>query len=86
MPFNHTLTYLTFNIITALLISQDLRTVHCTWMGRIASYYYLSYKTMAHFTRNLHNNMNVDDLLRVLADSEEYATLPVRHNEDLLNG
>lgn len=69
-----------------LEIEEDLRTVHCTWMGRIASYYYLSYKTMAHFTRNLHNNMNVDDLLRVLADSEEYATLPVRHNEDLLNG
>ncbi|KAJ8709095.1 hypothetical protein PYW07_008921 [Mythimna separata] len=69
-----------------LEIEEDLRTVHCTWMGRIASYYYLSYKTMAHFTRNLQSNMNVDDLLRVLADSEEYATLPVRHNEDILNG
>lgn len=55
-------------------------------MGRIASYYYLSYKTMAHFNYNLRSNMDVDELLRVLADSEEYATLPVRHNEDLLNG
>lgn len=55
-------------------------------MGRIASYYYLSHKTMAHFSAHLHNHMNVDDLLRVLSDSEEYATLPVRHNEDVLNG
>lgn len=41
---------------------------------------------MAHFSAHLHNHMNVDDLLRVLSDSEEYATLPVRHNEDVLNG
>lgn len=67
-------------------IEEDERTVHSTWMGRIASYYYLSHRTMAHFSKNLNGNMNVDDLLRVLSDSEEYATLPVRHNEDLLNG
>ncbi|KAL4717222.1 hypothetical protein ACJJTC_017109 [Scirpophaga incertulas] len=67
-------------------IEEDQRTVHCTWMGRIASYYYLSYKTMAHFTRNLNWELRCDDLLRVLADCEEYATLPVRHNEDLQNG
>ncbi|KPI98758.1 Activating signal cointegrator 1 complex subunit 3 [Papilio xuthus] len=67
-------------------IEEDERTIHSTWMGRIASYYYLSHKTMAHFSAHLHANMNADDLLRVLADSEEYATLPVRHNEDILNG
>ncbi|CAG4955228.1 unnamed protein product [Parnassius apollo] len=67
-------------------IEEDQRTVHSTWMGRIASYYYLSHKTMAHFSSHLNGNLNFDDLLRVLADSEEYATLPVRHNEDVLNG
>ncbi|KAI5644855.1 sec63 brl domain-containing protein [Phthorimaea operculella] len=67
-------------------IEEDERTVHCTWMGRIASYYYLSYKTMAHFSANLVSNMPIDLLLRLLADCEEYATLPVRHNEDVLNG
>ncbi|XP_049885974.1 activating signal cointegrator 1 complex subunit 3 isoform X2 [Pectinophora gossypiella] len=67
-------------------IEEDQRTVSCTWMGRIASYYYLSHKTMAHFRANLHYNMRIDDLLRLLADCEEYATLPVRHNEDLING
>ena len=65
---------------------QDQRTVHSTWMGRIASYYYLSHKTMAHFHKNLQSNLNFDNLLRVLSDSEEYATLPVRHNEDEING
>ncbi|XP_038207200.1 activating signal cointegrator 1 complex subunit 3 [Zerene cesonia] len=67
-------------------IEEDERTVHCTWMGRIASYYYLSYKTMAHFTANLHGDLDFDALLRILSDCEEYATLPVRHNEDILNG
>ncbi|KAJ2954701.1 hypothetical protein O0L34_g3002 [Tuta absoluta] len=67
-------------------IEEDERTVHCTWMGRIASYYYLSYKTMAHFSANLVSNMPIDLLLRLLADCDEYATLPVRHNEDVLNG
>lgn len=67
-------------------VDEDNRNVHSTWMGRIASYYYLSHKTMRHFSQNMHNAMLFDDLLRILADSEEYATLPVRHNEDVLNG
>ncbi|XP_073959709.1 activating signal cointegrator 1 complex subunit obelus [Choristoneura fumiferana] len=67
-------------------IEEDQRTLQTTWMGRIASYYYLSHKTMAHFSRNLQGNLDLDSLLRVLSDSEEYATLPVRHNEDVLNG
>ncbi|CAH2095219.1 unnamed protein product [Euphydryas editha] len=67
-------------------IEEDQRTVNSTWMGRIASYYYLSHKTMSHFNLHLQSNLNFDNLLRILADSEEYATLPVRHNEDILNG
>ncbi|OWR55672.1 hypothetical protein KGM_209937 [Danaus plexippus plexippus] len=41
---------------------------------------------MAHFYNHLQSNLTFDNLLRILADSEEYATLPVRHNEDVLNG
>nr|XP_026497272.1 activating signal cointegrator 1 complex subunit 3 isoform X1 [Vanessa tameamea]XP_026497273.1 activating signal cointegrator 1 complex subunit 3 isoform X1 [Vanessa tameamea]XP_026497274.1 activating signal cointegrator 1 complex subunit 3 isoform X2 [Vanessa tameamea] len=67
-------------------IEEDQRTVHSTWKGRIASYYYLSHKTMAHFHVNLQSNLTLDNLLRILSDAEEYATLPVRHNEDILNG
>lgn len=55
-------------------------------MGRIASYYYLSHKTMKHFSDNLNNLQTFDELLKVLADAEEYATMPVRHNEDVQNG
>ncbi|XP_041983109.1 activating signal cointegrator 1 complex subunit 3 isoform X1 [Aricia agestis] len=69
-----------------LEIEEDERTIHATWMGRIASYYYLSHRTMAHFAANLHYNLDTDTLLRVLSDADEYATLPVRHNEDVLNG
>ncbi|XP_059051963.1 activating signal cointegrator 1 complex subunit 3 [Achroia grisella] len=67
-------------------IEEDQRTVHSTWMGRIASYYYLSHHTMEHFSLHLAPSLDADELLRALADSHEYATLPVRHNEDVLNG
>ncbi|KAG7309233.1 activating signal cointegrator 1 complex subunit [Plutella xylostella] len=67
-------------------IEEDQRTITSTWMGRIASYYYLSHKTMRHFSEHLSHTQTFDELLRVLADCEEYATLPVRHNEDVLNG
>lgn len=55
-------------------------------MGRIASYYYLSHQSMRHFTDNLNSEMNIEEMLNVLCDSYEFSTLPVRHNEDLLNG
>lgn len=55
-------------------------------MGRISSYYYLSHHTMRHFTENLKSELSIDELLRVLSDAHEYNELPVRHNEDIMNG
>ncbi|XP_077300347.1 activating signal cointegrator 1 complex subunit obelus [Arctopsyche grandis] len=67
-------------------IQEDGRTINGTWMGRISSYYYLSHRTMRHFTENLKSELSIDELLRVLSDAHEYNELPVRHNEDLMNG
>ena len=64
---------------------QDDRTVETTSMGRIASFYYLSHKTMRHFRDTLRADLNYEELLQVLSDVHEYDQLPVRHNEDLLN-
>lgn len=59
--------------------------VEPTTLGRIASYYYLHYGTVQIFSQRITEDANVDQLLRVLADTHEYRDLPVRHNEDKLN-
>ncbi|KAI8617669.1 Sec63 Brl domain-containing protein [Chytriomyces sp. MP71] len=70
-----------------------------TVYGRIASYYYLSYKTVGLMMRRLTPNYKpVGDpdtggrpdgdfahMLRLLSDAPEYNELPVRHNEDKMN-
>ncbi|KAJ2403754.1 activating signal cointegrator 1 complex subunit 3 [Coemansia sp. RSA 2526] len=59
-----------------------------TPLGKIASQYYLSHTTMQIFATRLdsidHANMFCD-LLHLLSEAAEWAELPVRHNEDLLN-
>ncbi|KZC07318.1 Activating signal cointegrator 1 complex subunit 3 [Dufourea novaeangliae] len=54
-------------------------------MGKIASFYYLTYKTMLMFEQSLKDGLSLDDCLRILCNSNEYNELPVRHNEELLN-
>eukprot|EP00930_Biecheleria_cincta_P022697 TRINITY_DN16541_c0_g2_i1.p1 TRINITY_DN16541_c0_g2~~TRINITY_DN16541_c0_g2_i1.p1 ORF type:complete len:2306 (+),score=474.18 TRINITY_DN16541_c0_g2_i1:62-6919(+) len=57
-----------------------------TKLGRIASLYYLSHRTVAQFQRTLaREGMSFVEILRVLCECPEYDELPVRHNEDKLN-
>lgn len=67
--------------------------------GRIASYYYISYKTICTImnriskdykfvgdeSRGERSDGDFAHLLRILADVPEYNELPVRHNEDKMN-
>ena len=64
---------------------EDGRTLYATVLGRIASYYYLSHHTVAHFQDTLQAEMSVAEVLQILVDVTEFAELPVRHNEDLEN-
>lgn len=57
-----------------------------TSLGQIASYYYLSNETMKYFHDNIRGTLEIDDLLRVLTRAHEYTEVPVRHNENLING
>ncbi|KAJ2715375.1 putative steryl acetyl hydrolase mug81 [Coemansia spiralis] len=63
-------------------------TVAPTPLGRVASQYYLSATTMKTFADRL-DDIRRDsltcDLLHLLSEAAEWAELPVRHNEDLLN-
>lgn len=66
-------------------IQQDDQTIDPLTYGRIASYYYLKHQTIRMFKERLKPELLVQDLLAVLSEAEEYAELPVRHNEDQLN-
>ncbi|XP_068188978.1 activating signal cointegrator 1 complex subunit 3 isoform X2 [Antennarius striatus] len=67
-------------------IQEDNRSVEPLTYGRIASYYYLKHQTVGMFKERLRAEMTPVELLSVLTDAEEYSELPVRHNEDQLNG
>uniref|UniRef100_K1RGX5 Activating signal cointegrator 1 complex subunit 3 n=1 Tax=Magallana gigas TaxID=29159 RepID=K1RGX5_MAGGI len=63
----------------------DQRGVHPMTLGRISSYYYLNHKTMRMFRDELKSECTMPELIEVLSNAEEYAQLPVRHNEDQIN-
>ncbi|KAH0543705.1 hypothetical protein FGG08_002021 [Glutinoglossum americanum] len=59
--------------------------VNSTPLGKIASYYYLSHKTIRHLVRHAKRNATFEDCLSWMCCASEYDELPVRHNEDLIN-
>ena len=67
-------------------IDEDGSHVEPTSFGRIASYYYLSHSTLKLFRERLSATNSMEDILSILCDCHEYDELPVRHNEDILNG
>jgi len=57
-----------------------------TTSGRIASFYYLTNKTLKMFSDSIDNdNVDIDSLIEIVSQAHEFAELPVRHNEDKLN-
>ncbi|KAG5188657.1 Sec63 Brl domain-containing protein [Tribonema minus] len=74
--------------------SEDGERVKSTPLGRIASYYYLDHATVGEACDALEtladdggddDDSDSAELCRILADAREFAELPVRHNEDVLN-
>eukprot|EP01041_Mallomonas_annulata_P004134 gene4134-8214_t len=71
-----------------ILMDEDDFELVSTNIGHIASYYYLDYKTVAKFQKELKNinkNISLPDLITIFTDAQEFSELPVRHNEELLN-
>lgn len=54
-------------------------------LGRIASFYYLDYRSVLQLSQRLMIANSVSDVLLTLCDAHEFDELPVRHNEDGLN-
>lgn len=67
-------------------VGADNRAVQATPLGRIASFYYLSHQTIQMFQEKLNPTLLMEDLLDLLTQVHEYDELPVRHNEDNMNG
>ena len=54
-----------------------------TDLGRIASHYYVAYSSMSIYNKHLKPNLNLIDLFRVFALSNEFKLIPVRQEEKL---
>ncbi|EDQ88537.1 uncharacterized protein MONBRDRAFT_9087 [Monosiga brevicollis MX1] len=69
-----------------VVVGEDNVSLEPDVLGRIASYYYLDHQTVRHFRNEMRDHLNIPELLKMLCDCQEFAELPVRHNEDELNG
>lgn len=68
-----------------VFFDDDDETIQTAPPGKIASLYYLNYKTMKIFDERLTETMSVPQILESLCAASEYDELPVRHNEDNIN-
>ena len=67
------------------LVADAGGVLEATALGKIASFYYLDYKTMSVFMQHLSPSADLIAILSCLSSSAEYSELPVRHNEDRHN-
>ena len=66
-------------------IDADGASLQSQFLGMIASYYYLSHKTVKLFADTLTPSSSSNEVLQLLCDVPEYDEMPVRHNEDKVN-
>ncbi|KAJ2753813.1 DEIH-box ATPase, partial [Coemansia nantahalensis] len=66
-----------------LLVRYDRRTgrLQPTELGRVASHYYISHRSMAVYQQDLRADASDMDLLRVFSQSDEFRLIPVRADE-----
>lgn len=71
------------------IMMDEKQSVESTELGNTASFYYLSYKTVQHFSENLHplenSKLNILPLIELMTEASEFDGFPVRHNEEVLN-
>ena len=60
--------------------------VDSTPLGKIMSYYYLSHRTIRHLIAHAKRHASFPNVLAWMCGATEFDELPVRHNEDLING
>ena len=68
-----------------ITVSSDGFTLSPSFLGHIASYYYIQHKTVKFLAASLGPNLQIYDLLKILSHCEEFSEVPMRHNEENLN-
>lgn len=65
------------------MIRYDRKTglLEPTALGRIASYYYIKYPSMALYNQHLKSNMGMIELFKVFSLSNEFKLIPIREEE-----
>jgi hypothetical protein len=58
----------------------DQRTLQATVHGRIASHYYISYKTIHMFAQRLTPTITIGELIDLISCAHEYAEMPVKED------
>ncbi|VBB27123.1 unnamed protein product [Acanthocheilonema viteae] len=71
---------------SCIIVNEEEQSLISAPLGTIASVYYLSHKTVRFFANCLTPTATVEELMKILADCPEYDEIPVRHNEDQING
>ncbi|CAJ0932250.1 unnamed protein product, partial [Mesorhabditis belari] len=88
----HYLTTIVDEIIADLLESKCITldeeddSLRSTAFGRLATIYYIEHKSVRFFLNTITKESTIEELLKILTDVPEYAEIPVRHNEDFVNG
>ena len=57
--------------------------LQATTLGKIASHYYIKYQSMQIYSEHLKPHMNLIDIFRLFALSNEFKFVPIRENEKL---
>ncbi|CCJ29959.1 unnamed protein product [Pneumocystis jirovecii] len=72
-------------IISNCIYRDEDETLKATVFGSIASYYYISHKTIRNLLNKMKLEINFKNCLRLLSEASEFDELSVRHNEDIIN-
>lgn len=64
----------------------DSGELNATISGKIASFYYLYHTSLKIFQDTLNDDIDIESLIDIVSLASEFDQLPVRHNEDKMNG
>jgi activating signal cointegrator complex subunit 3 len=71
--------------VTATISESGVIVLQPTSLGQLSALYYIDYRTAKIYWEALHQNINIEEILALVSNSQEFWEVPVRHNEDQLN-
>jgi activating signal cointegrator complex subunit 3 len=66
-------------------ILEDGFTLEPTFLGQLASFYYIKHETIFEFDKKLSADVSIPELIRIISYAKEFEEVPLRHNEENMN-